>query len=143
MIVKTLIKPSEYHDSVTLMLVARELTKFPGVIDVGVIMATEANKALLRESGLLTSEAQSANPNDLVWIEGSLRVQGDARLAAGRLEWRSEQGLDASTPTWIGRSGDDVFRRIEIVLRTVPSVRLSLRPESPAVRAVQIRISPQ
>ena len=38
MTVITLVKPSEYHDSVTLMLVARELTKFPGVIDVGVII---------------------------------------------------------------------------------------------------------
>jgi FdrA protein len=64
--IKTLVKKSEYHDSVTLMLVARELGKFPGMIDVGVIMATEANKALLKESGLLTSEAQAATPNDLV-----------------------------------------------------------------------------
>jgi FdrA protein len=64
--VKTLVKKSEYHDSVTLMLVARELAKFPGVIDVGVIMATEANKALLKDSGLFTFEAQAAAPNDLV-----------------------------------------------------------------------------
>ena len=68
MAIKTLIKKSEYHDSVTLMLVARELTKFPGVIDVGVIMATEANKALLKESGLLSPEAQAATPNDLVIV---------------------------------------------------------------------------
>jgi FdrA protein len=66
--IKTLIKKSEYHDSVTLMLVARELTKFPGVIDVGVIMATEANKALLKDSGLLTPDAQAATPNDLVIV---------------------------------------------------------------------------
>ncbi len=66
MTVKTLVKKSEYHDSVTLMLVARELGKFPGVIDVGVIMATEANKALLNEAGLLTPDAQTATPNDLV-----------------------------------------------------------------------------
>jgi hypothetical protein len=47
-----------------------------------------------------------SNPNDLVWIEGSLRVQGDARLASGRLEWRTDEGLDADTPTWMRRSGD-------------------------------------
>ena len=80
MTIKTLIKKSEYHDSVTLMLVARELTKFPGVIDVGVIMATEANKALLKESGLLTPEAQSANPNDLVIAVSADDAAADAAL---------------------------------------------------------------
>jgi FdrA protein len=78
--VKILIKKSEYHDSVTLMLVARELTKFPGVIDVGVIMGTEANKALLKESGLLTSEAQAANPNDLVIAVSAEDTAVDAAL---------------------------------------------------------------
>ena len=86
MAVKTLIKKSEYHDSVTLMLVARELTKFPGVIDVGVIMATEANKALLKESGLLTPEAQSATPNDLVIVvSADSGVADSALLEAERL----------------------------------------------------------
>ena len=64
--VKSLIKVSEYHDSVSLMLVARELTKFPGVQDASVVMGTDANKALLEQSGLLTAEARQATPNDLV-----------------------------------------------------------------------------
>ena len=80
MTIKTLIKKSEYHDSVTLMLVAHELTKFPGVIDVGVIMATEANKALLREAGLLTPDGQAATPNDLVIV-----VSADESAAAAAL----------------------------------------------------------
>jgi succinyl-CoA synthetase alpha subunit len=48
------------------MLVARELTKLDGVQDAAVIMATEANKALLKEAGLLTAHTQAAGPNDLV-----------------------------------------------------------------------------
>jgi FdrA protein len=80
LIVKTLVKKSEYHDSVTLMLVARELTKFPGVIDVGVIMATEANKALLKESGLLTPDVQAATPNDLVIAVSAHDDAADAAL---------------------------------------------------------------
>ena len=66
MTVKTLIKPSEYHDSVSLMLVARELSNTEGVQDAAVVMATEANKSILAGAGLLTSEARAANPNDLV-----------------------------------------------------------------------------
>jgi succinyl-CoA synthetase alpha subunit len=66
MIVKTLIKHSEYHDSVSLMLAARELSNLEGVRDAAVIMATEANKSILAEAGLLTDEVKSATPNDLV-----------------------------------------------------------------------------
>ena len=66
MTVKCLIKSSEYHDSVSLMLVARDLVGLPGVADAAVVMGTEANKALLREAGLLTNEIGSASPNDLI-----------------------------------------------------------------------------
>ena len=66
MTVKVLIKPSEYHDSVSLMLVARELSKLEGVKDAAVVMGTEANKSILNDAGLLTDEVKSASPNDLV-----------------------------------------------------------------------------
>ena len=66
MTVKSLIKRSEYHDSVTLMLVAREVSHLPGVYDASVIMATEANKGLLKSAGLLTPEAEAASANDLI-----------------------------------------------------------------------------
>ena len=64
--VKCLIKPSEYHDSVSLMAVAQELSHLPGVKDVAVVMATEANKAILKQAGLQTEEVMTASPNDLV-----------------------------------------------------------------------------
>lgn len=66
MSIKTVVKISEYHDSVTLMVVARELTKLPGVEDAAVVMGTDANKSILEQSGLLTREARAATPNDLV-----------------------------------------------------------------------------
>ncbi len=66
MTVKTLIKRSEYHDSVSLMLTARELSKLKGIRDASVMMATEANKSIMAEAGLLTDEARSATPNDLL-----------------------------------------------------------------------------
>lgn len=66
MTIRTLIKTSEYHDSVSLMLVARELSRLEGVKDAAVVMGTEANKSILTDSGLLTEEAKDASPNDLV-----------------------------------------------------------------------------
>ena len=80
MAIKTLIKPSEYHDSVSLMLAARDLSQMPGVVDASVVMATEANKALLRTAGLLTPEAEAATPNDLV-----IAVSAPAELLEGAL----------------------------------------------------------
>jgi FdrA protein len=96
LIVKTLIKPSEYHDSVTLMLVARELGKFPGVIDVGVIMATEANKALLKESGLLTPDVQAATPNDLVIAVSAEDAIADAALLEAERLLKQKRSVDES-----------------------------------------------
>ena len=64
--VKTRIKPSQYFDSVSLMVVARELARLPGVTDAAVVMGTEANKGILRQGGLLTPDAETASPNDLV-----------------------------------------------------------------------------
>jgi len=66
--VKSLIKPSEYHDSVSLMLVARGLAALPGVYDAAVVMATEANKGILEQAGLLTQQAAVASANDLVIV---------------------------------------------------------------------------
>jgi FdrA protein len=71
--IKTIIKKSAYHDSVSLMLVAKELAKAPGVADAAVVMATEANKGILKEAGLLSPEAEAASPNDLV-----IAVSGEA-----------------------------------------------------------------
>ncbi len=66
MTVKSVVKPGEYHDSVSLMLAARELSKLAGVKDAAVVMATEANKSILEGAGLLTRELSAATPNDLV-----------------------------------------------------------------------------
>lgn len=79
MILKTLIKHSEYYDSATLMLVSRELSKQPGVSDASVIMGTEANKNILKEAGLLSIEAAAATPNDLVVV---IKANEEAAQAA-------------------------------------------------------------
>lgn len=76
MSIRTLVKSSEYHDSVKLMLVARELTKLSGIQDAAVVMATEANKSILEQSNLLTDEAKAATPNDLV-----IAVNGEDKAA--------------------------------------------------------------
>ncbi len=96
MTVKTVIKASEYHDSVTLMLVAKELTKLPGVQDAAVVMGTDSNKAILDQSGLLTAEAKKATPNDLVI---AVKTDGDvdAALAEADVLLAKKQSVDSGT----------------------------------------------
>ena len=85
MIVQTLIKPGEYRDSVALMLIARELTALPGVSDVSVVMGTPANKAVLQQAGMLTTDATTATPNDLL-IVVQARDAATARAALDKAQ---------------------------------------------------------
>src|SRR3972149_2435160 len=66
MIVRSAVKRSTYVDSVTLMLVQKEVRQQPGVTEAGLVVATDANRTLLRDAGLLSPEAEAAGPDDLV-----------------------------------------------------------------------------
>jgi FdrA protein len=66
MTIRVLVRTGEYRDSVSLMLLARELSSTEGVKDAAVVMATDANKSILVESGLFTDQVEKATPNDLI-----------------------------------------------------------------------------
>lgn len=68
MIVRTLVKPKTYRDSVELMSLSAAVKALPGIDEVAVIMGTERNKASLDASNLLVGEAAAAKPNDLVAV---------------------------------------------------------------------------
>ena len=71
-----------YRDSVALMRIARTLSGLPGVEGAAVLIGTPANKALMRDAGLLAEEGESASPNDIV-----LAVRAhDAAASAAALE---------------------------------------------------------
>ncbi len=78
--IKTIVKKSEYHDSVSLMLVAQELARLPGVSDAAVVMATEANKGILSDAGMVSVEIQAATPNDLVIVVKATQDASEAAL---------------------------------------------------------------
>lgn len=68
MIIKNQIRPGAYYDSVVLMQLQKGLLAFDGVLDAGAVMATQANRDLLEQSGLLTDEANKAGADDLVIV---------------------------------------------------------------------------
>jgi FdrA protein len=58
------VKKGFYADSVALMRIARELAK--SGVEASLMIGTPSNKALLRDSGLLTKEGAGARPDDLI-----------------------------------------------------------------------------
>ncbi|WP_109205795.1 acyl-CoA synthetase FdrA [Moorella sp. Hama-1] len=68
MVIRWLIKPKTYQDSVKLMKLSAELRKQDGVQQASVVMATEMNKGTLQDIGMLVPEVANANPNDLAIV---------------------------------------------------------------------------
>lgn len=57
---------NSYRDSVELMRIAAEIEGLGGITRAGLVMATPANREVLKEAGLLAEAALDAGPNDLV-----------------------------------------------------------------------------
>lgn len=64
MALKYLIRENAYYDSVTLMIITREVKKIEGVKEVIVGMGTELNKELASNLNLLPPQLQKITPND-------------------------------------------------------------------------------
>ena len=67
-VTKADVRSGAYYDSVVLMQLQRSLSALPGIHDAGVVMGTEANKAILAQTDLLPAEARAAGANDLVIV---------------------------------------------------------------------------
>ncbi|MGH8629900.1 MAG: acyl-CoA synthetase FdrA, partial [Burkholderiales bacterium] len=79
-----------YADSVALMRIARELGKHG--VEASLMIGTPSNKALLKESGLLTKEGEGARPDDLI-----IAVKGkNAQAALALAEKLLNSGTDKS-----------------------------------------------
>ena len=66
MVTQGIIKQGEYFDSVSLMIIAQDLTKLEGVLDAAVMMGTQENKRILEASGMLLPEFEHAGDTDLL-----------------------------------------------------------------------------
>ena len=86
MSVKIVIKPNTYFDSVSLMSISTRANKLDGVEQAFVAMATEMNKGVLKNLGLLTPELAATFINDETPHTRVLLNQADTaeRLALGR-----------------------------------------------------------
>ena len=77
--VRTIIRPNTYMDSIFLMQATKAVKKIEGVEQAVVVMGTDLNKTVLSDVGRLTPEAEAAGPGDLIV---SLEVTADAAVDA-------------------------------------------------------------
>lgn len=86
--------------------VIRAFRRYIGVVAETIHAADGALRLRDRGSDPATSLFQTST-DDLVWVEGNLRVQAaDLRLAGGKLDFRTAEGADLGTPLTIRRAGD-------------------------------------
>lgn len=64
----TVIKKNSYQDSINLMLLTNAINAFAGINKCSIMMGTEANKDILKNSGLLTAEGELAAPSDMIIV---------------------------------------------------------------------------
>lgn len=68
---KTVILKNNYQDSINLMLLTNSINELAEVNMSQIMMGTDANKDILQNTDLLTKEAASASPNDLMIVVDS------------------------------------------------------------------------
>ncbi len=61
----TVIKKNTYQDSINLMLLTNRINTLDGVSKSSIMMGTDANKDIYRNSGLATPEVEAAAPSDM------------------------------------------------------------------------------
>jgi FdrA protein len=60
------VRRGEYYDSISIMLIARQVAAMPGIADSAVVMATPGNRSVLEASGIFLPEFSNTTDTDLL-----------------------------------------------------------------------------
>lgn len=116
----SVIRSNQYCDSVVLMRIAAALNELPGVRTASLVMGTEANREVLAAADLLTDEARTAGPNDLV-----VAVDGDEGAVQAALD-RAAQLLDQRSVPSANDTGETSSARPRTLVRAADGANLAL-----------------
>ena len=94
MSIRIVVKKNTYFDSVSLMSISTRANKLDGVEQAFVAMATEMNKGVLKNLGLLTPELEEAKSGDLMIVIKGASDEANAQtlVAIDDLFTHKEQG---------------------------------------------------
>jgi FdrA protein len=116
------VRRNAYFDSVTLLQVTSVVAVLPGVLDAALVMGTELNLEVLRDSGLLLDDAAQAGPNDLII---ALRAS-DGSAADNALQAAESLLAERRAPTQSGASEEQPPRSIASAMRRQPGANLAI-----------------
>jgi len=116
------LRPSAYYDSVTLMLVSRDVALLDGVVAATAVTATPLNLSLLAAQGYDLAGTAGAGPNDLV-VAVRARDAATADAALAEIDARLA-GSAASGGT--GASAEAPPRSLVSAVRRHPGANLAL-----------------
>jgi len=125
-----------YVDSVTLLQITAEVLALPNIENAALVMGTELNLSVLRDSALLVGEAATAGPNDLV-----IAVRAEDDLAARDALAEAEALLARRRKT--GGPGDVMAlpRSLRSARRAEPGANLAVISVPGAYAAAEARLA--
>jgi len=120
MVVKGDIKTGVYFDSVTLMIVGRDITAAPGVLDAAVVMGTRENQAILKSAGLWLRQFDAAADTDLLLaVKAASAETAAAALRAAGDRLKTVRDRTESAGEWLPLS-------LEGALQILPGANVAL-----------------
>ncbi|MEM3420681.1 MAG: acyl-CoA synthetase FdrA [Candidatus Hadarchaeum sp.] len=123
MVLRSIVYQGEYRDSILLMRISQQLCNLDGVRQAAVVMATDANKNLLKDAGMLTEEVAAAGANDLaVVIEAITPERAEEVVAKARemLEEAAREREEAEAVYATIESANTARPDTNLVLISVP-----------------------
>ncbi len=118
--IKGIIKKGVYFDSVSLMIVSKELNKTDGITDSSVVMGTNENKAILKMADLYTNIFDDADDTDML-----ISVNAEDEQSFHNALAFIEEQLKAIRKT-SDDSSDFAPKSFESALKLIPDANLSL-----------------
>ncbi|MFU0790071.1 acyl-CoA synthetase FdrA [Virgibacillus proomii] len=112
--------PNTYHDSVTLMSLSGKIKKYDGVEQAVVSMATQMNKELLNNIGLMTEKVQTATENDLI-----IAVKADSDERVEEVIGLIETELTAKKSKK-EKNGNQPVKTIHAALNAMPEANMAI-----------------
>jgi FdrA protein len=119
---QAVVRKNAYVDSVSLLQVSAEVASLPGVDEAALVMGTDLNRDVLRDSGLLVGDAQTAGANDLIIV---VRADDDSSIERALTEAdRLLSNRRTSMPS--GGMGAPASRSIRSAHRESPEANLAI-----------------
>lgn len=120
MVIKGIIKKGAYFDSVSLMMIAKQVNELEGILDSTVVMGTYENKSILKSAGLLIPEFEDTDDTDLLIV---VKAE-NSRVADDAMERINKLLVEKKSP---GKEKEDYIpKSFEGALKLMPDANLSL-----------------